>query len=127
MSEDLRRILRRFYICTVFTTISTLRQQLTRVKDVDSPLSKAVVVYRVLHVCSCKKEYIDETKRALGTHVKELQSATRMEETEKSTIAEHAWAEQHQAIWDQTLVIEQAKSANILRIKEAFCIMMAEK
>ena len=59
LSKDLRRILGRFDIRTAFTTISTLRQQLTRVKDVDTSLSKAGVVYRV--PCSCGKEYIGET------------------------------------------------------------------
>ena len=107
LSEDLSRICRRFDIRTVFTTTSTLRQQLTRVKDVDPPSSKAGVVYRV--PCSCGKEYIGETKRALGTRIKEHQSATRKGEIEKSAIAEHAWTEQHHPIWDQTAVIEQAK------------------
>ena len=46
LSEDVKRVCRKFDIRTVFTTISTLRQQLTRVKDVDPPLSKAVVVYK---------------------------------------------------------------------------------
>ena len=75
MSEDLRRILRRFDMRTAFTTISTLRQQLTRIKDVDLPQSKAGVVYRVF--CSCGKKYIGETKKALGTRIKEQHSATR--------------------------------------------------
>ena len=38
----------------------------------------------------------------------------------------HALVEHH-LIWDQISVIEQAKSVDIQRIKEAFCIMMAEK
>lgn len=37
---------------------------------------------------SCRKEYIGETKRALGTILKEHQVATRWGETEKSAIAE---------------------------------------
>ena len=106
LSEYLRRILRRFDIRTAFITISTLREQLTRVKNVDHSLSKAGVVYRV--PCSCGKEYIGETKRAMGTHIKKHQSATRRRETEKFAITEHAWTEQHHPIWDQTSVIEQA-------------------
>ena len=66
----------------VFTTISTLRRQLTRVKDVDPLLSRAGVVYKI--PCSCGKEYIGETKRALGTHLKEHQAATRRGEVEVS-------------------------------------------
>ena len=93
LSEDLRRILRRFAIRAAFTTVSTLRPQLTRVKAVDPPLSKAGVVYRV--PCSYGKEYFCENKRTLGTCIKQHQSATRRRETEKCAIAEHAWAEQH--------------------------------
>ena len=88
LSEDLRRVLRRYDIRTAFTTSSTLRQQLTKVMGIDPPLSKAGVVYRVSS--SCGKKYIGETKRAVGTCIKEHQSATRRKETEKSAIAEHA-------------------------------------
>ena len=77
-------------------------------------------------MCYCK-EYIGETKRALGTRIKEHQSATRKREIEKSAIAEHAWTEQHHSIWDQTAVIEQAKNVDMLRIKEPFCISLAAK
>ena len=97
-----------FVIRTAFITISTLSQQLNRVKDGDPSLSKAGVVYKV--PCSYGKKYIGETKRALGTRIKEHQSATRRGKIEKSAIAEHAWAKQHHPIWDQTSVIEQAKS-----------------
>ena len=90
---------------------STLRQQLTRVKDVDPPSSKAGVVYKA--PCSYGKEYIGEIKTALGTCIKEHQSATRKGEIEKSAIAEHAWTEQHHPIRDQTSVIEQTKNVNM--------------
>ena len=60
LSEDLRRICRRYDIRTVLTTTSTLRQQFTRVKDVDPLLSRAGVVYKI--PCSCGKRYIGETK-----------------------------------------------------------------
>ena len=126
MSEDLRRSLRMFDVRTAFITVSTLRQQLTRVKDVDPPLSKAGVVYRLPCSCTCGKEYIGKTKKALGAHIKEHQSATRREVTGKSVVGEYAWAEQHHPIWDQTSVIEEAKSVDLLQIKEEFCITTAE-
>ena len=37
LSEGLRKICRKHEIRTVFTTPTTLRQQLTRVKDIDPP------------------------------------------------------------------------------------------
>ena len=82
LSEDLIRVYKMFDISTVFTKFSTSRQQLIRVKAVDPPLSKTGVVYKV--PCSGRKEYIGETKRALGTHIKECQTATKRGETEKS-------------------------------------------
>ena len=111
-----------FDIRTVFTTISTIRQQLTRVKDVDPPLSRTSVVYRV--PCSCGKQYIGETKRTLGTRIKEHQTATKRGENEKSAIAEHAWTKQHHPVWNQTSVMEQARNVNIQRVKEAFFISL---
>ena len=72
VGEDLRRVCRKSDICTVFTTISILRQQLT---EVDPTLKKSSVVYRI--PCSCGLAYIRETKRILETHLKEHQTATR--------------------------------------------------
>ena len=74
VGEDLRRACRRYDIRTVFTTISTLWQQLSRMKDLDTMLSRAGVVYRI--PCSCGKQYIGETKRVLGVCLIE-QAATR--------------------------------------------------
>ena len=125
VSEDLRRVCRSYDIRTVFTTISTLRRQLSKVKDPDPMLSRAGVVYKI--PCSCGKEYIGETKRALGTRLKEHQAATRRGETKKSAVAEHAWAEQHRPAWDEIAILEQARREDHLRIKEAFCIAVADK
>ena len=124
LSEDLRRICRRYDIRTVFTTTSTLPPQFTRVKGVDPLLSRAGVVYKI--PCSCGKEYIGETKRALGTRLKEHQAASGRGEVEKSAIAEHAWAEQHHPLWEEMSILEQADRDDVLRIKEAFCIATAE-
>ena len=91
-------------IRTVFTTISTLRQQLSKVKDPDPMLSRAGVVYRI--PCSCGKQYIGETKRALGVRLKEHQAATRRGEVEKSAISEYAWEEKHHPAWDEIAILE---------------------
>ena len=45
VGEDLRRVCRKFDIWTVFTTMSSLLQQLTKVKDTDLTLKKSCVVY----------------------------------------------------------------------------------
>ena len=125
VSEDLRRVCRRFDIRSVFTTVSTLRQHLTRVKDRDPLLRKSGVVYNI--PCSCGMQYIGETRRALETRLKEHQAATRRGELERSALAEHAWTEHHPPAWDEVAVLEQARNDNVLRIKEALCIILAEQ
>ena len=97
-SEDLRRVCRRYNIRTVFTTISTLQQHLTHVKDVDPLLKRSGVVYNI--PCSCGLNYISETKRALEIRLKEHQAATRRGEIEKSAKAKHVWTEHHRPDWD---------------------------
>ena len=68
LSEDVRRVCRRYNIRTVFQSASTLRGQLTKVKDQDPLEKKSRVVYQI--PCSCGNVYIGETKRALETHIK---------------------------------------------------------
>ena len=71
-SEDLKRVCRRFDIRTVFPTISTLRRQLARVKDVYPLLSRSGVVCMYSIPYSYGKEYIGETKTSLGTNIKNI-------------------------------------------------------
>lgn len=66
LGEDLRRVCRKYDIRTVFTTMNTIRQLLTRVKDTDATLKKSLVGYRI--PCSCGLAYIRETKRSLEIH-----------------------------------------------------------
>jgi predicted GIY-YIG superfamily endonuclease len=122
LSEDLRRICCKQGIRIVFTTPTTLRQQLTRVKDKDPPLNRSGVVYRI--PCSCGLAYIGETKRMLETRLKEHMAATRRGEIDKSAMAEHVWSHQHQPQWDETSILDQ-DNKHILRIKEALHIMLA--
>ena len=103
LSENLRRVCRSFDIRTVFTTTSTMRQQLTRVKDRIPLLSLAGVVYRV--PCGCGMEYIGETKRTLATRLEEHQSATSCGKVEKSAIAEHAWKASHPPLWEEVEIL----------------------
>ena len=46
---------------------------------------------------------------------------------ENSAVAGHAWTEHHRPAWDETSIIEQAKKNDMLRNKEALCIMMADQ
>ena len=124
LGEDLRRVCRKYNIRTVFRTSSTLRQELSRTKDRDPPLKTSGVVYEI--PCSCGLKYIGETKRALETRLKEHQAATRRGETEKSAIAEHAWSQHHQPLWEETRVLDRASHNTTLLIKEAIHISLRD-
>ena len=68
-----------------------------------------------------------EYHRAVGTHIKQYQTAIRRGEIDKYVIAEHTWAEQHHPIQDEASVIEKAKNVDILQIEKTFCIALVEK
>ena len=53
----------------------------------------------------------------MGTRLKGHQAARRGE-IEKSTIAEHAWSNHHQPLWEETRVLDQADINTILLINE---------
>ena len=59
MSEDIRRVCRKFNIRVVFKSGWTLRSMLTKVKDTLPPGKQSNVVYRI--PCSCGQVYIGET------------------------------------------------------------------
>ena len=90
-------------------------------KDTNQTLNKLSVVYSI-H-CSCGQNYIGETKRKLEARLIDYQTATRRGETNKSAIAEHTWEEQHQRIWNSIKVIDHARNASTLLIKEALHII----
>ena len=125
LSEDLRRVCRKYSIRTVFRTPSTLRQELSRIKDRDPALKGSGVVYEI--TCSCGQKYIGETKRALEMHLKEHQAATRRGETEKSVEAEeHAWSRHHQPLWEETWILDRASHTTTFLIKETIHISLRD-
>ena len=50
LGEDLKRVCRKFGIRTVFKNMNTLRQQLTKVKDIDPSWKRSNVVYKIVVV-----------------------------------------------------------------------------
>ena len=121
LGEALRRVCRKHDIRTVFTTMDTLRRQLTRVKDTDPTLKESGVVYRI--PCSCGLAYIGETNRSQETCLKEHQAACRRGEMEKSAIAEDTWMKQHNPEWGNISIIDQARNIT-LQVKEALRISL---
>ena len=69
ISEDVRRICRKFNIRVVFRSRRTLHLMFTMVKDKLPIGTQSIVVYRI--VCSCGQVYIRETRRRLEMRLKE--------------------------------------------------------
>ena len=98
----------------------SLRGLLTKVKD-PLPIEKqANVVYEV--PCTCGQVYIGETRRRLGTRLKEHRDACRKGLTDKSAVVEHAWTNGHPIRWDATEVLQRASRTMELVMKESLSI-----
>ena len=63
--------------------------------------------------------YIGETRRRLGTRLKEHRDACKKGLTDKSAIAEHAWTNGHPIRWDATKVLQRASRTIELVMKES--------
>ena len=121
MSEDIRRVCRKFNIRVVFKSGRTLRSMLTKVKDTLPPGKQSNVVYRI--PCSCGQVYTGETKRRLETRLKEHRDACERGMMEKSAVAEHAWEHHHPIHWEETTVLDHGRGQELL-VKEALHIQM---
>ena len=106
LSEDIRRICRRYNIRVVFKPGYTIRNYLSRVKTHLSDGMQSKDVYSV--PCSCGKCYVGETVRRLETRIAEHKEACSRGELEESIIAEHAWQNQHSIEWNGTRIVDRA-------------------
>ena len=106
----------------VFRSGLSLRSMLTKVKDTLALEKRSKVVYQV--PCSCGETYIGETLRRLETRMKEHRDACQKGTLEKSALAEHAWENHHPIRWEETTVIDQARTPKELMLKEAIHIRL---
>ena len=104
VSERIRKVCQDFNIRMVFRSGPTLGNLLTKAKD-PLPIDKqSNVVYKV--PCTCGKVYIGETKRRLGTRIKEHKDACVKNLTDKSAIAEQAWTNDHPINWAEMKILQ---------------------
>ena len=104
MSEDIRRICRKFNIRAVR---QTLRSVLAMVKDTLPIGTQSNVVYRI--PCSCGQVYIRNTRRRLETRQKENRDVCERGMMVKSAVAEHAWGDHHPIHWEKTTVLDHGR------------------
>ena len=120
-SERIRHILTGYNIRTSFRVSNTIRQYLSRPKDVIPLLSRSGVVYSI--PCNdCNYTYIGETGCHLSTRLKQHQEAVKKGQTEKSAVAEHVWSNQHSIDWNHVEILDQDSITSTRRIREALHI-----
>ena len=113
VSDDIRRVCRKYSMKVIFRSGLSLRSVLTQVKDPLPMGKRSKVVYGI--PCSCGKVYIGETRRRLETKLREHQEACRKGILEKSA----AWKDHHTIRWDETTVVAMARHPSELLLKEA--------
>ena len=87
VSEDIRRVCKKFGLKVIFRSGRSLRFTLTKVKDALPDEKKSKVVYQI--PCSCGKTYIGETTRRLEARMKEHQDVCCRGMVEKSAVTNH--------------------------------------
>ena len=99
---------------TTFTCFSTGRGSLTLV-TYHGPESRSRSKHHSGGLCR-------ETRRRLGTRLKEQKYACVRCQTDKSAIAEYASLEDHPINWSGTKILQRASHTMELVMKEALCI-----
>ena len=122
LSENIRRILRKLDIRTVFKT-STLGSLLTHVKDPVPAQDHSDVVY--LHKClDCGAEYIGETGRCLKKRSEDHEQAFEKPNRQASAVEAHCLESEHKFDWHKAKILSHTKGKCHIRVTEALQIML---
>ena len=117
LTERIQKICGPYDIRTVFTSGSTLRRYLFRVK---LPMEFNMIKNCVYSIpCSCGKIYKCETGRPLKVRLEEQRKAVVQGEIEKSGMADHICKGNHLPWWDEVEIIDRAEYWRIRRLKES--------
>ena len=119
LAERIQKIGCPYDIRTVFTSCSTLRGYLFRVKPSTEFSMTKNCVYSI--PCSCGKIYKGETSRSQKVRLEEHRKAPVRGEIEKSGMADHIWKEKgnHLPWWDEVVIIKRAEQWRIRRLTES--------
>ena len=119
LAKRIQKICSSYDIRTVFTSGSTLRRYLFRVKPPTEFNMTKNCVYSI--PCSCGKIYKGKTGHPLKVRLEDHQKAVIRGEIEKSGMADHTWKEKgnHLPLWDKVKIIDRAEHWRIRRLKES--------
>ena len=119
VAERIQKICRPYDIRTVFTSGSTLRRYLFRVK----PLTEFHVIKNCVYSIpySCGKIYKDEIGHPLKLRLEEHRKAVVRGEIEKLGMADHIWKEKgnHLPLWDKVEIIDRTEHWRTRHLKES--------
>ena len=121
VTERLARILRSRNVCVTEKPHRTLRSQVVHPKNPVDSMDKRGAVYKV-ECGDCDAKYIGETKRTARVRISEHQRALRLDQPEKSAVAEHALQTLHDINWTGVEVIAHEEQYWKRRVKEAIAI-----
>jgi hypothetical protein len=116
VTDRISRVLRKEGISTIFKPSRKIDAFLRPVKDKIDPL-KTPGVYSI--PCECGSEYVGMTDRSIATRRKEHQRSIRLNQPDKSAVAEHALSEGHIIEFNNTKVLARVKGFHNLMRREA--------
>lgn len=121
VTERLARILRSQNIRVTEKPLQKIRNHLVHPKNAVDPLDRRGAVYKVKCV-DCGAKYVGETKRTTRTRIEEHKRALRLDQPEKSAMAEHALTTGHDVDWAGVEVVDREDHWLKRRWKEAIAI-----
>ena len=123
LAERIQKICSPYDIKTVFTSGSTLRRYLFRVK----PPTEFNMIKNCVYStpCSCGKIYKGETGCSLKVRLQENRRAVVRGEIEKSGMADHIWKEKGNdlPLWEKVEIVDRAEHSRIRGFKESAHIL----
>jgi len=87
-----------------FRYLNKLSQLIKTHKDIDEPLSKNNVVYKI-QCKDCEATYVGQTKRQLKTRLKEHKTNIKLDQSKHSVISEHIIKYNHSFDWENTKIM----------------------
>lgn len=125
LSENFSRLLRDTGLQIVYCIPKKLNTLIRRAKDKLPTEEKTGVVYKI-NCANCSSSYIGQTKRQLGTRIKEHFNNIKVHKSNYSVISNHKLDNGHDFAWDTPLILHQEKYVRKREIAEMFYIKKFE-
>jgi len=120
VSDDLKRIVRNF-VDVGFSIPKKLDNIIKRGKDRLDNQQETEVVYKI-NCNNCDKVYIGQTKRHLGTRIKEHRNNIKNKSGNFSVVTDHRLSLSHDFDWDNPNILHKEKNRKKREIAEMFFI-----